>query len=443
MKRQFLFTMRVALVLAIAFGSGTLHVLAAQPAVFPTYTLTDLGTFGGPSSAALDINNAGQVVGTAYRIANVWRAFLYSNGVMTDLGTLGGCCALASGINDAGQIVGQSDNAQDIRRGFLYSDGVMIEIPTLGGSESRAADINASGQIVGQARVSTNFNHAFLYEDAQMFDLGTLGGSTSWANSINASGEIVGGSHLPDNRWRAFVYKDDTMINLPTLGAEGTSRSVSYAINDSGQIVGWSEITDQGSCPDSELSAYHISHGFVYSNGQITDLGTLGGGCSIAAGLNNQGNVVGWAHTSENRQHAFLYRQGAMHDLNDLIPPDSSWELTYASDINAAGQIVGWGVINGQQHGFLLTPRSPSALIDDLIALVRSFQLPRGIENSLLVKLQNAKNALAADEPTSACSALTAFLHEGNAQAGKTLTADQADLLSAGAGQIQAVLGCQ
>ena len=55
--------------------------------------------------------------------------------------------------------------------------------------------------------------------------------------------------------------------------------------------------------------------------------------------------------------HAFVYRNGRMLDLNNLIPPGSGWALTQANGINDAGEIVGYGMIAGQQHAFLLTPQ--------------------------------------------------------------------------------------
>jgi probable HAF family extracellular repeat protein len=71
----------------------------------PSYTVIDLGTFGTVQSAqALDINDAGQVVGIAGT-----RAFLWQNGVKTDLGTLGsGSASWAFGLNEAGKVVGHS-----------------------------------------------------------------------------------------------------------------------------------------------------------------------------------------------------------------------------------------------------------------------------------------------------------------------------------------------
>ena len=54
-----------------------------------------------------------------------------------------------------------------------------------------------------------------------------------------------------------------------------------------------------------------------------------------------------------------------MHDLNNLIPSNAGWTLTYAFDINDSGQIVGMGINpHGQQDAFLLNPvPEPSTLV--------------------------------------------------------------------------------
>src|SRR6185436_7448641 len=66
------------------------------------YVVTDLGTLRAVQSAhANDINDVGQVVGSA-----AGRAFLWQNGVMTELGTLGGNSSGAGAINGIGVVVG-------------------------------------------------------------------------------------------------------------------------------------------------------------------------------------------------------------------------------------------------------------------------------------------------------------------------------------------------
>ena len=88
----------------------------------------------------------------------------------------------------------------------------------------------------------------------------------------------------------------------------------------------------------------------------MQDIGTLGGTSSWAYGVNDHGQVVGESKVA-GEIHAFLYLDGVMRDLNDLIDPTSKWRLNKAVAINNAGQIVGTGRNpSGQEHGFLLNP---------------------------------------------------------------------------------------
>ena len=97
--------------------------------------------------------------------AEVWEAFLYSNGKTTDLGA-----GAAVGINDSGQVVVESGD-----QAFLYSNGTMTNLGTFpGGSYSEATAINASGQVVGWAETSSGYPDAFLYSDGTMTDLNSL-----------------------------------------------------------------------------------------------------------------------------------------------------------------------------------------------------------------------------------------------------------------------------
>src|SRR5579864_480337 len=289
---------------------------------------------------------------------------------VTDLGTLGGSFAFAIGINDSGEVVGYSAFANPppgygySSHAFLYSNGTMTDLGTLGGASSYAEGINGSGEVVGSSYILTGNifgdlnSHAFLYSNGMMKDLGTLGSpyddlSDSFAQAINASGQVVGGSNLPGDirnyTSHAFLYSNGAMKDLGTLGA---STSYAYGINDSGQVVG-----------ASGLPGNSGSHTFLYSNGTITDLGTLGGCCSEGYGINASGEVVGRASISGYPAWvtvAFLYISSkGMTDLNTLIPTGSGWTLYSAQAINDKGQIAALGLINGSQHAFLLTPITP------------------------------------------------------------------------------------
>ena len=149
----------------------------------------------------------------------------------------------------------------------------VTDLGTLGGTQSQAWAINDNGLVVGFAE-GAHGRHGFLYNGSTMQDLGTLGGTDydgSDARSINSSGSIVGFAETSAGTQDAYLYNGSTMTNLGTLGgtASHTMESRAYGINDSGQVVGWA-LTTNG------------SHAFLYNGTTMKDLGTLGGDQSEA-----------------------------------------------------------------------------------------------------------------------------------------------------------------
>ncbi len=182
----------------------------------------------------------------------------------------------------------------------------------------------------------------------------------------------------------------------------------------------------------------------------MQDLGTLPGGTqSSAYGINDSGQVVGWSNSSSSSTlgQAFLYSGRQMIDLNTLIPADSGWTLRQAQAINSTGQIVAYGDKEGVgRRALLLTPSSATpeeqlqALKEDLNAL----DLPHGANTSLQAKLNDALSALQDNDTASACTALSDFINQLNAQAGKkNISQSEADSLTAAARQIMTAIGCQ
>jgi len=298
----------------------------------------------------------------------VYHAFLYRNGQVIDLGNLGPANdpanfgASALGINNRGQVVGgsYSSNATPNPRtrnpsqqhAFLYSRGQMQDLG-IGGDSNYATGINNRGQIIGSFFIYDNLplldQHAFLYSEGQVIDLGTLGGSEpeTEAAGINDRGQVVGWSNVSKDPYvplsHAFLYSGGQMIDLGALLFGVTSESAAKCINNCGQIIG----------------SYNKGC-FLYSNGQMIDLGNLGGDYCEANSINDSGQIVGGCYISGNAAyHAFLYSNGQMQDLNNLLEPNSGWIVEVADGINEAGEIVGFGTLNGgREHALLLTPVS-------------------------------------------------------------------------------------
>jgi probable HAF family extracellular repeat protein/T5SS/PEP-CTERM-associated repeat protein len=318
----------------------------AAPSAAPRYTVTDLGTLGG-DTRGMGINENGQVVGPS-QLGNYFYAFLWDDGTMTNLGALGGRGSWAHDINDAGHVAGVSDLSTGNSHAFRWTTGGMQDLGTLGGPVSYAFDINNSGQVAGSAeRADDGIHHAVRWGSGGIVDLGDLGNlwdADSAAYGINDAGQVVGGSYNDAGEFHAFLWNGG-MQDLGTLGGDtGTA----MAINEKGQVVGSSR--PAGSIP---------VHAFLWDGG-MQDLGTLGWHQSIAYDINEKGQVVGTLQDGQPSptSHAFVWANGQMQDLNNLIDANSGWVLSEARAINDKGQIVGFGTINGQTRAFLAKPNA-------------------------------------------------------------------------------------
>src|ERR1051326_931950 len=88
----------------------------------------------------------------------------------------------------------------------------------------------------------------------------------------------------------------------------------------------------------------------------VTDLGTLGGAGSGATAVNDSGQIIGYSDTTGRSYHAFLYSPAT--GMKDLGTP-RGYANSSALGINRAGQIVGFARNSDQdkEHAFFYSPQ--------------------------------------------------------------------------------------
>ncbi len=340
------------------------------------YTVVDLGTLGGNDAGGNSINNRGWVTGTSKVTGGQnAHAALWVRGTKTDLGTLGGPnSAVAWPVkNDHGAIVGISETAQidplgerfscpsfflgvplshHSCQGFRWHENVMTPLPTLGGNNSYATAMNNRGQAVGWAentvhdptcvapRQVLQFRAVIWHPKGEVEELPPFGAdTTSAATAINDEGQVVGISGICDravgrfSAKHAVLWEHGTVKDIGNFG--GGAWNTSAAINHKGHIAGFSDFPgDSSGAGNFHAFLWNQEHG-------IQDLNTLpGDSFSLAFGMNDEGQVVGQSLDANGFSRAFIFENGKMTDLNDLVPPGSPF-LVYANDINDRGEIAG------------------------------------------------------------------------------------------------------
>ncbi len=256
---------------------------------------------------------------------------------------------------------------------------------SLGGTVSRGTAINNRGWVAGFSNQPGNqTRHAALWRNGSIEDLHTLGGPNSsvvWPG-INDRGMVVGIAETAEldtlhEEWsctaflptvtgricRGFVWDDGVMTGLPTLGG---NQGFAASVNDRGQIVGWAETPVRDpTCNIPQVLQFRAVL-WEPKKGRKRELPPFpGDSTSAATGINERGQVVGISGDCDvavgrfSARHAVLWEGGRVKDIGNL--GGSSWHTPVA--INERGDIVGFsnppdaGDGSFIAHAFLWTRR--------------------------------------------------------------------------------------
>jgi probable HAF family extracellular repeat protein len=190
------------------------------------------------------------------------------------------------------------------------------------------------------------------------------GGSISQGTTNNQPGWVAGWSTQADFTMHAELWRNGSAMSLGTLGDPTLNSAVAWPNrNDHGVIVGISETNElqpNGENWSCYLAVFfvgdgHVCRGFVWSDGIMSPLPTLGGDNGFATGVNNRDQIVGWAENNTHdptcneftNTHQVLQFEAVMwvwdgdHYEAAALPPYPGDLDGAATAINQRGAVVG------------------------------------------------------------------------------------------------------
>lgn len=291
--------------------------------------------------------------------------------------------AVLCGCGESAQITQPSESGQPPALNAQYnvakfSSFDIEKLPSLGGTRSSGNSINEHDWIAGYSNLpGGQSRHATLWRDGTIADLGTLGGPNSnvvWPGlnnrdmiagiaetaAIDTLGESwscaaffpsVTAPGTPRHVCRGFVWDDGVMTALPTLGGEN---GFATGVNNRGQVVGWAETkVHDPTCNKPQVLQFRAVM-WEPKEREVTQLHPLlGDSTSAATAINEKGQVIGISGKCDvavgefSAAHAVLWEHGHVKNIGNL--GGVAWNTPMA--INGAGDVVGFSDPSGDADG--------------------------------------------------------------------------------------------
>jgi uncharacterized membrane protein len=306
--------------------------------------------FGIPPTIGAGINEDGDVVGY-YAACTLGpnQAFLWTaDAGLVTLDIPGATESTAQDI--CGEwIVGYfNDPSDQFNNLALLRDGSdLIVIPPPEGTFSVAHAVNdLQGIVVGSTALG-----GFVWRDGELTTMGPFAPGAAQPMDVNDAGQVVGwaGSTAPSHPTaRGFIWEEGAVTMLPAI-PDGVTSAIS-AINNRGQAVG------SGLVSPEDI----VARPFLWTNEEMVSLGSLPGydWCG-AADINDHSAVIGNCTDDDETDATFLWQNGSIWNLNDLVQSETSVGVLRVWAMNNRGQITGWGLVPGASVALLLTPIDP------------------------------------------------------------------------------------
>ncbi len=273
---------------------------------------------------------------------------------ITELGAANDSFNQAFGLNDHDLVVGFSGFQP-----YRWDDDAAVMLPALPGFFSGVAwDANNLDQICGNFINDLAGFDVPCYWESPSTEPVTLqdlsGGSVGAAFAMNDAGQIVGAVPGPNFFFIAVRWENATAAPMTIGPLPGGRLSEARAINALGDVAGRTTYEDNSS----------RAMLLVDETDELIDIGVLAGTYSEAFGVNDDRAVVG-TFNANGEPHAFLWQDGTLHDLNELVATanESFLYLASAADINNAGEIAAEAVLEpgpkGARRFVRLIPLTP------------------------------------------------------------------------------------